>query len=303
MFLFIASALTQHHSTGRAILNLEDLVLSYRAERPDLSALSVREITGTVRKYTSFLGYAPTTSDLTKTGVMGLMASIPNACTANKHRVNLIGLWNHAEEKGLLPSPPRIRKRTEPRREPVVWTVEEVRELLQTTDLLEGDYNGIPIRLTWRIGICILWDTAARIGTLLSASAKELNHATGVWHVPAEHTKGRHSDKMYRLSDGTRSMIADSLSAQRKKLWPYPYGKHQAIKDFGKLCELAGFPNDRYHKFHCIRRTAESYAAANRGIEWAAEAVGHSVAVARKHYVSSAICKPPALIDGLPKIF
>jgi integrase len=282
---------------------LIDLFESYRAERPNLQFLSAREILYTIRAFNRFLVRPASLGDLSKQNLLGIMAVSRAASTANKHRVNLLGLWRHAAERGLIAPPPKILKRTEPIREPVAWNLAEMQQLFAAAKLLEGNWDGVPIRLAWKLGIAILWDTACRIKTLLLADMNELRLTDGTWHVPAEHMKGRRADKIYQLHPDTCLLISRSLFKPRKKLWPYPYTENCAIKHFGKLLKLAGLPSDRHHKFHCIRRTAESYAAANMGIEAAAAAVGHSVAVAKKHYISPAICKPPALIDGLPRIF
>jgi len=68
-----------------------------------------------------------------------------------------------------------------------------------------------------------------------------------------------------------------------------------------RLLAKAGLPADRKHLFHCLRRTSESYAAAARGISWAAERVGHSESVARRRYVSPAIAAGESLCDVLPR--
>jgi hypothetical protein len=53
--------------------------------------------------------------------------------------------------------------------------------------------------------------------------------------------------------------------------------------------------------FHCLRRSAESYAALDKGVQWAADAIGHSAEVAKRHYVNQDIAPGPKLIDALPR--
>lgn len=282
---------------------LEKLLESYTAERPDLSPRSVAELLCTVRRFAAYLSRPAKLTDLQKPIIIQFAASFASAFTANKHRVNLLSLWNHAEEKGLIHSPPKIPRRKEPLREPVVWTLGEVQRLWAATDLLEGNYGAVPIRVSWKVALAVLWDSAARIGTLYLAELSELNLSTGIWHAPAEHIKGKRADKIYRLHPDTLTIILDSIAEPRKKLWPFPYSQRQAIRQFGILAELAGLQSDRWHKFHCIRRTAESYAAANMGIEAAAAAVGHSESVAQKHYINPAFLpESPCLFEALPRL-
>lgn len=291
----------RHLVTGWDVL-LRDLLHSYVADRPDLSPLSADQIRYTLNNYERFLHHAPRLADLAKSNLIVFCQTFKAAPTANKNRVNLISLWNHAADLELLPPPPRIAKRKEPIRAPVVFTLDEVRRLWLATDLLEGNWDGVPIRQAWKVAIAVLWDTAARVGTLLKAELSEVNLDAATWHVPAEHIKGGRADRVFRLHPDTVAVIKDSLTT-RRLLFPFPYRKEAAERHLGKLLILADLPHGPKNKFHCLRRTAESYAAANMGIEAAAAAVGHSVAVAMKHYISNRIVQPPSLIDGLPRPF
>lgn len=62
-----------------------------------------------------------------------------------------------------------------------------------------------------------------------------------------------------------------------------------------------GLPSGRRWKFHCLRRSSESHAAAVLGVAATAEIVGHSEAVARRHYIAPSVVQPKALIDVLPR--
>lgn len=281
---------------------LRDLHQAYCIQSLNLKPNSAAQILYSVNNFRRFLKREPTTEDFTKPVLIDFMKSFPNPRTANGNRTNLLTLWRFAEEENLIAPPPRIQKRNVPLREPVVFTLYEVKRLWEATDLLEGDWGGVPIRQAWKVAIAVLWDTAARIGTLLQAELAEVNLTTGTWHVPAEHLKGGRADRVFQLHPDTISVIRDSRTT-RKLLFPFPYRKEAAERHLGKILILADLPHSPKHKFHCLRRTAESYAAANMGIEAAAEAVGHSVQIARKHYVSQSICKPPSLVNFLPRPF
>jgi hypothetical protein len=70
---------------------------------------------------------------------------------------------------------------------------------------------------------------------------------------------------------------------------------------FHSLLESAGLPSDRRHCFHCVRKSAESYAAVRCGVEQAAAMVGHGVGIARASYIDPRICPPMSLVDHLPR--
>jgi len=287
-------------------MTLAQLLTSYVSEHPDLADCSRQALTYSLNNFRKFLGHEPVVEDLNKTTILAWMAwagQKQSPRSVNHHRTNLLSLWNFAADLELIQPPRRIPKRKEPHREPVVWTLEDVQRLYSATDLLEGEWCGVPIRLAWKVALAVLYDTAARIGTLFQADLTEINLTTGQWHVPYNHLKGGRADRIFQLHADTISVIQDSLITPRKKLWPFPFGRRQLWFHWRKLLNLAGLQYDRHRGFHCLRRTAESYAAANMGIEFAAAAVGHSVEIARKHYISSTICKSPNLIDGLPRIF
>jgi hypothetical protein len=84
-------------------------------------------------------------------------------------------------------------------------------------------------------------------------------------------------------------------------LFPFPHGDRRLWEHLKAILRAAGLPADRTHMFHCFRRSTESYAAAARGIQWAADAIGHSAAVAKRSYVARAIAPGPKLIDAIPR--
>jgi integrase len=287
-------------------MTLAGIVKLYSTVRPGLSACHVANLGYTLNRFRVYLGREPQLSDLTRLSILGFMAWARTAGrspkTCNDYRCNLLILWNFAAEEELLPAPGRIGKLKEPRRLPVVWSLDQLAALFDSCDLLEGAYpNGVAKSLTWRIALSILWDTGCRIGTLYAAKLADVNFSSGVWLAPAETIKGGRGDKLYRLHPATLRLIR-SAGMDRPKLWPYPFHRRNAAKHFGELLALAGLPGDRLHKFHCIRRSAETHAAASMGISWAAAAVGHSEQVARRHYVNPHYLKAPALFEALPRL-
>lgn len=285
---------------------LKDLLPLYWRERPGMEPESLNLIMYSLNKFALFLGRDSTESDLTRDTLLDFMRWMSSRVaprTVNHHRGNLIQVWNFAVEKNLAPPPPKIRKAKEPTRTPIAWTLEEMQQLYAATDLLEGEWDGVPIRLAWKIAVSMMWDTGCRVGTLAKADLAELNLSTGIWIAPAEHIKGGQADRVFRLHPDTMKIIKQSAASKRKKIFPFPYKRRTLFEHFDKLLILAGLPHTRKRKFHCLRRSAESHAASVLGIEWAAAAVGHSVAVAKKSYISPEICAAPALIEALPRPF
>jgi hypothetical protein len=119
--------------------------------------------------------------------------------------------------------------------------------------------------------------------------------------VPAENVKGRFRSHRFALHQDTTALIRRSLFWPRRFLFPLPVGLKQSPDHLRRLLRAAHLPSDRKHLWHCLRRTAESHAAAAMGIEWAAAAVGHTVPVAKRSYIAPAILGEHRLCDVLPR--
>ena len=298
---------------------LWDLLKEYRRER-NLVPGSVEQIDTPVRHFGRFL-YQPLFSpnrspdarigDLNKPNLLdwiewrrgnGIAPS-----TINSQRAALVSLWSFAADLEIIPPPPRIKRLPEPEESPVAWSLAEFCAILESARALSGEWEGVPRSLCWEIVLGVLWDTAARVSEIFHAELAEIDLEAGRWRVPAAKRKGRRRGKLYKLHPDTVAIIRHSLVEPRQWLIPYPRRATakkpiNTFRDHYKriICD-AGLPTDREHLFHCIRRTSESYAAASKGIKWAAEAVGHGEAVARKSYIAQTIVEPPALIEALPR--
>ncbi|MBE3134793.1 MAG: hypothetical protein IMZ55_15090 [Acidobacteria bacterium] len=245
----------------------------------------------------------------------GFIASVMRDCladhrserTANNARKSLLTLWRWAEDQGLQVRPvPRkpLPRLTEPELLPQAWTLAEVRRLAATAGEWAGTWAfGVPACLGWRLGISILWDSGARVGELLAARVGDVAMDSAMWTVPARNRKGRRRPKVYRLHPETVTLLRRRTEWGGDALWPVPWKRPQSLWDhFAKVVVAAGLPNDRWHKFHCLRRSSESLAASIRGVAWAASAVGHSEAVALRSYISPLVCPAPCLADAVPAI-
>ncbi len=277
---------------------------TYLPERLSLTDGSAEQLRIAVRLFGRFLGHDPLLTELSKTDLfrwLKQMVVIRSPATINSRRAAILSVWRAAAGMELCSDPPRVPPVREPESLPIAWTLTELNHLLACCGTLHGDWDGLPISSAWRLGLLVLWDTAWRIGTLLSARLGQVDLARGLVTVPAAHLKGRRADRLFQLHPQTMALITESLAWPREYLFPYPCGRRQLWVAFGRLLTQAGLPCDRKHKFHCIRRSAESYAAQSRGIEWAAGCVGHSVAVAIQSYISPEIYRQPSLVDVLPR--
>ena len=285
-------------------LSLSDFVLTYERHHPDLSSGACLQLKVAVRLLESYAEQPVALTDLGRDLIAGWMRWLTvsrSPATVNSKRQAIVTLWRYAAELELVAPPPRIPKLREPSRLPVVWSLEDIGRLLAICDRWPGQWEGTPAGQCWRIAVLVIWDTGCRIGEVLGARVDDVDLDAQLWQVPAEHTKGRRSDRLYRLHEDTIETIRKSMPPPRERLFPFPWRRRQVWPEFRRILTVAGLPSGRRRMFHCLRRTAESYAAAARGVEFAAEAVGHTVAVARKSYISPTIAPGPCLVDAVPR--
>lgn len=70
--------------------------------------------------------------------------------------------------------------------------------------------------------------------------------------------------------------------------------------DLGRICERAGLPNDRSSKFHRVRKTTASYAAAG-GLD-PQKVMDHASPLTTRRYLDPRIVRQPEATDVLPKV-
>lgn len=283
----------------------EYLHQEYAPNRLDLTRGSLDQLAIAVRLLDRWRGREVAIADLSPRLLMDWLqhlAKLRAAATVNSKRGAILAIWNDAAEKGLCPPPPRrLPKRREPTRIPKAFNAEQINALLAVCAKQPGTWDGCPVSLCWIALVLMFWDTAPRIGQFLLAKLDSVDLADRTWHCPAETIKGRRADRLYRLHPQTVTVLRQVADFPRQMLFPFPHDRRRIWEHFARLKQAAGLPAGREWQFHALRRTAESHAAKIMGIEWAAAAVGHSPAVARKSYISPLVYEPPALVDVLPR--
>ena len=254
-------------------------------------------------------GQPPAVADLTKPNVhtwMDWAIGPPTswaASTANSKRTALVSLANFAADAGLVRPLHKVKRFVEGTDPPTGWSLAEFDRILWSAGLEAADWDGVPAGDCWDFGFRMIWDSGARFSELWSAKTEHVDLAKQTWLVPASNRKGKRVGRLYELAEDTCEAIARTLDpdSPRRRLWPFPFGKRQVWVHWDRILTRAGLPANRRSKWHCIRRTAESYAAASKGKEWAAEAVGHSLKVAKQHYLIPSIVRTPSLSEALPR--
>lgn len=260
----------------------------------DASDGCIRQYNINIAKLSKLLGRDALTADLTDENLSRLLAHERgrgrSPATCNKIRSQLVALWNFAARKKLADEFPDVSKLKEFKREPTSWTVEQVRKLWQTCDLMPGYVDGIPARLWWRGLLMVVYDTGARIGAVLCTPRSNFQSAEQQLLIAAEVQKHK-ADQVYSLHPSTVNVLLalDDASPQgttRELLFPWEWSRSLLYKEYKALLKQAELPHSRRDKFHRIRRTTATLIEAAGGN--ATKLLGHSSRqVTEAHYLDS----------------
>jgi len=278
----------------------------YVPSRPGLLPGSVEQLRVSISLLERFFGGPVSLADLSEMRLgawMRWLAESRAPATVNGKRGAILTLWRAAVQAGLanVLGALRVAKLVEPRPVPIAWTLIELSRILAVCAKCRGHWGPLRTRDAWPALILLLWDSAARIGSARGARLEDIDLAARTWYVPAADVKGHREARLFFLSAQTVAALRLIAKPPRELLFPYPRDWRELWPEYKALLRRAKLPCDRWHLFHCLRRTAESYAANRRGIEWAAAAVGHGRDVAEKSYISPRIFRWPRLIDALPR--
>lgn len=224
--------------------------------------------------FAAFLGREATLADLTDDNVRACMEYIVNERelslrSANKTRDQLCALWNFLARKGVVKDWPDVPSFPEPKRTPIGWTASQLNELWRMCAGQHGTVCGIPANLWW-LGIhSVMWDSLERIGAarfLRWDGVTDLDQQRAFGHFPAEIRKGRVEPSDVRFHADTTLILREMRAiATDEYVFPWHKDKTYLHTRYRTLREKWGLPVDRWHSFHCIRRTGSSFAEAAGG--------------------------------------
>jgi integrase len=223
------------------------------------------------------------------------MDSMPLApATVNSKRGTIVALANYAADCGRLAPLKRIKKMVVGTDPPDSWSAEEYSALLHAAGRVEGDWHGVPAWLCWEFGIRLVTEACCRFGELWVARVEDVDLERRIWLSRARDRKGRRQGLRHQFTERTAELIRMSLDqsgwlvpSPRTRLWPFPYGKETQWVHFKRLLRAAGLSATRRDAWHKLRRTGESFLAAEVGVDLAAAYAGHTPEVARRHYIDA----------------
>lgn len=234
--------------------------LRLRGKSPRTSILYALSI----RSFSKTLGYPARLEDLTDLNVSKHMQRVRDdgrsAGTANKDRAQLLAIWRLAFDRKHVEALPNVQEDIEPERTPLAWMPGEVEALLKAARMASKPVGNIPGCYFWEALLLVCLNTAERIGALMECRWDDF---TQTWlRVPAEHRKGGRRDKMFLLSADTVAALDRLREFGHRRIFHWPYHHGYLWIKFNEVLEMADLPTDRKSKFHRLRKTTASAAAA-----------------------------------------
>lgn len=257
---------------------------------------TVRLYANTIKQYEKYLGRTATIeedlNDLQVSRFLEHRSRQRSAFTSEKERNQLCALWRCAADRRLVELRPCIPVTPIPFRVPTAWSIEQLKTLLATAKVVPGMIGDVPARIWWTALIQVLWQSAERIGAILSV--EKVDYTRPMILVRAEHRKGGKRDKLFTFTDPVCDLL-DVLAKSKNgpRLFAWPKGYEYLWNRFGKIVKAAGLEGGRRNKFHQLRRSAATHYAARGGDPTAL--LDHSSPRITKAYLD------PRFIDTGPK--
>lgn len=254
----------------------------------------------TLRSFGVHLGHEPTLADLEELAVAKFLAARlreRSVATAAKDRAQLRALWEFAARRGLVTTWPQMRTIRVPERVPEAWLTDEFRRLLAAAGEECGDVGDVPAAAFWRSLLLLGYEVGERIGGLLSLEWRDVTPTGVVFR--AETRKGKRRD-IYRPISPECYQALDAIRTDRRLVYDWDRCYSLLWYRLGRICKRAGLPADRRSKFHRIRKTTASYAAAG-GLDPQA-LLDHASATTTRKYLDPRIVRQASAPDVLPKV-
>lgn len=254
----------------------------------------------TIRALGEHLGCEPTTEHLSEVPVARFLQSRLSsraAATAAKDRAQLRALWEFAARRGLVSEFPVLRPIRVPERVPEAWTIFQMQQLLRAASEASGYVSDVPASDFWPSLIYVLFETGERISAVLALQWCDVSDDAVIFRAE---TRKRGTRDIYRGITPTCHEHLEAIRRDRDLVFAWDHAPTDIYRHLGIITRRAGLPSDRRSKFHRIRRTTASYAAA-AGVD-PQKLLDHASQKTTQRYLDPRIVKPPQACDVLPAL-
>lgn len=283
-------------------MTLHQLLADFYVPLRGVSDRTARLYQYTIEAFGEQLGRPATVDDLEELAVARFLSARLRdkaVATAAKDAAQCRALWEFAARRGLTNGRwPQIRPIRVPERVPQCWLTDEMQRLLVAASERQGTISGVPASAWWRAALLTCYDSGERIAGILSIEWGDVSPASVT--IRAESRKGQRRDIYRPISSETWQAIDAIREPRRVRVFDWDRAYTNLWRHLGKICEAAGLPNDRLSKFHRIRKTTASYAAA-AGLD-AQRLLDHASPKTTRAYLDPRVVQPPSAPDVLPKV-
>lgn len=298
-------------------MTLRDLLSLYSA-RHALKTRTVELFSATIDRFDAYLQRTSTIDDFdditlarfaqwraTDTHWRG---KAPRPATVKKDLAHLSALWTHAAKKRMTRSDGVLIEHPDlPRglvkvslRPPKGYRLEEIDALVRAAKGRRGMVGPVPAWWLWTTLLQAAWQTAERIGGLLSLRWRDVDLDARKVTIDGSQRKGGVKTIVRSITPELAGLLARHRREDDQLVWPWV--EHRSIgslwPSLNVLGRLAGV---HVHGFHAIRKASGSFVAAAGGD--ATEFLSHSdPSTTRQHYLDAGIVGGDDPLDLLPRL-
>jgi integrase len=243
-------------------------------------------------------------SDLTDDTITAYFAYLRKeelaAATIAKEYAQLTAIWRFACQRHKVGLYPTVAKPNVPRNEPQSWLREDLERLFKAIYSLDGWIGEVREPAWWLALHFVIWNTGERITALLSVKWSDIDLDGGWITIRAEYRKGKSRGKVHRLAPYTIEALRAIQLPERELVFEWHKSPKYLWQAYGEILKKAGLPNDRYSKFHRLRRTVATQYELLGGN--ATNLLGHSDRKTTvEHYLDRRVVVEPQAIDLLTR--
>lgn len=216
------------------------------------------------------VGHEPSTDDLLDEAVEEFQDTLIELHdlaedTVQGYVKKVLALWRFAFHKRYVERWPMVEVIEPAEKIPVAWTQPQLVTLFKALGRQQGYIGGVEAA-GWWLGIhWTLWHSWERIGAVLKLPRANVNLEQRFLWFAARTRKGKRRDKGHTLNDDSVAALRRIWLPERDLMFPFPYNRMTLWNRYRRILADAGLPFDRYHMFHCMRRSGASHMRAAGG--------------------------------------
>ena len=281
-------------------MTLIELLNDFYAPLKGISERTQKLYKMTIDTYGRHLGCDPTTEHLAEMPVARFLAArlrSRSPATAKKDSAQLRALWEFAARRGIVGQFPIMRPIHVPERIPSAWMVDEMDKLLEAARKHEGTFAGVPAGLYFEALILTCYETGERISAVLGLRWDDVRGNLVTFRAE---TRKRQTRDIVRGISPVVSEALEKIRRPRELVFQWDRCKANLWRHMGLILKRADLPCDRKSKFHRLRKTCASYAAA-AGLD-PQLLLDHASPVTTRGYLDPRIVKTRQACEVLPKV-